>query len=238
MPPTTIADLLALLTAEPGRPRITWYGDGGERVELSGAVLVNWVNKTANLLVEEFDAGPGARIGLHLPMHWRSIVWALAAWRLGACVVLDSRTALDALVTNQPPRRMTVPTVAVALAGLARRFDDELPAGAIDAASAVMTYGDVLGWSPPLDPLADALDDGTAQIRHIDLMPAPADSGRTLLAAVPALTIVSMAQSLRVLAGDGSLVLVDVPTAAALGADPSRRARLVQSELVTADLLG
>ena len=63
--------LLARLTADPGRPRLTWYGDDGERVELSGHVLDNWVTKTANLLVEEYQAGPLTRVLLDLPVHWR-----------------------------------------------------------------------------------------------------------------------------------------------------------------------
>ena len=82
----SLPQLLDALARAGGAPRITWYGPGGERVELSGAVTVNWVNKTANLLVEEFDAGPGTVVGLALPAHWRTLVWALATWRVGACV--------------------------------------------------------------------------------------------------------------------------------------------------------
>ncbi len=84
----TVADVLRRVTADPGRPRLTWYGAGGERIELSGAVLANWVAKTTNLLVEEFDAAPGVRVGLDLPAHWRTVVWALAAWRCGAEITL------------------------------------------------------------------------------------------------------------------------------------------------------
>ena len=36
-------------------PALIWYSDNGERIELSGRVLMNWVNKTANLLIEECD---------------------------------------------------------------------------------------------------------------------------------------------------------------------------------------
>ncbi len=49
----TVPAVLAAATAsDPGRPRLTWYGADGERVELSARVLENWVAKTANLLVE------------------------------------------------------------------------------------------------------------------------------------------------------------------------------------------
>ena len=52
--------LPGLLASDPARPRITCYDDTtGERIELSGKVLANWVAKAANLLQEEYDAGPG-----------------------------------------------------------------------------------------------------------------------------------------------------------------------------------
>ena len=44
--------LLAQLTAEPGRPRLTWYAPA-ERVELSGHVLDNWVTKTCLLYTSD-----------------------------------------------------------------------------------------------------------------------------------------------------------------------------------------
>lgn len=65
-------------------PRLTWYGPGGERVELSGRVLDNWVAKTANFLVDELDAGTGSTVLLDLPAHWRGVCWALAGWSTGA----------------------------------------------------------------------------------------------------------------------------------------------------------
>jgi len=97
--PSAVADVLALVTRDPGRPRITWYGPD-ERIELSGAVLGNWVAKVTNLLVEEFDAGPGVRVELDLPAHWRTVVWALAVWRSGACVADDGTRVI---VTDRAP---------------------------------------------------------------------------------------------------------------------------------------
>ena len=47
---------------DPTRPLLTWYDDAtGERTELSGATLANWVAKTANLLVDGLGLGPGDR---------------------------------------------------------------------------------------------------------------------------------------------------------------------------------
>ena len=50
----------AAVATDPTRPLLTWYDDAtGERTELSGATLANWVAKTANLLVDEVGAGAG-----------------------------------------------------------------------------------------------------------------------------------------------------------------------------------
>lgn len=76
----------SLLESGP-HPRLAWSGHG-ERFELSGRVLGTWGAKIANLLVEEDVAGPGARVLIDLPDHWRTVTWALGTWLAGACVVL------------------------------------------------------------------------------------------------------------------------------------------------------
>ncbi|KRD45747.1 hypothetical protein ASE38_11215 [Cellulomonas sp. Root930] len=234
---------MTLLTREPGRPRITWYGDGGERVELSGAVLENWVNKTANLLVEEFDAGPGTRILVDLPTHWRSVVWALSTWRAGACVVHGDTSRADVVVTDRPAQHAGArDVVAVSLPALARRFDGTLPAGALDAATAVMTYGDTFGWAPPLDPAATALDDDGHKVPHGALLATLArgdgpDRERVLLAVDGREPTELLGDVLTVLVHDGSAVLVSAATSRLLRADRPRRERLATSERITADTL-
>src|SRR3712207_930384 len=155
--PPLVHDLLATLASGGGRPRVTQYAADGERVELSGAVLANWTAKTTNLLVEEFDVAPGSTVRLDLPAHWRTLVWALATWRCGACVVLGPDGDTDVVVSDVPGRHDAGQLVAVALPALARRFAGPLPAGAVDAAAAVMTYGDVIGWAPGTDPGEAAL---------------------------------------------------------------------------------
>jgi uncharacterized protein (TIGR03089 family) len=236
VPPTTIADLLTLLVREPGRPRLTWYGDDHERVELSGAVLENWVHKTANLLVEEFDAGPGTRVRLDLPGHWRTVVWALATWRVGACTVLDDGphdvlVTADAVTAGAGRAR---DVVVVTLAALARRSPDPLPPRAIDAAAAVMTYGDVLAWAPEVDPGAAALVTPTGATSHAglaDLLGAADDPGARRLVVLGAdEPLDSLRAVLGTLGTAGSVVLA---TPAAV-ADPQARERLVASERVTA----
>ena len=111
--------LLDRFLAEPGRPRVTWYGPDDERVELSGKTLFNWIAKTANLLVEELDAEPGTSVGIDLPAHWRSVTWVLATWAAGAHVVVSPEKPVDVLVTSRPREGAADRVVAVALPALA-----------------------------------------------------------------------------------------------------------------------
>lgn len=261
--PSDIAGLLRALLREPGRPRVTWYGDDGERVELSGAVLENWVNKTTNLLVEELDAGPGTVVALDLPAHWRTVPWALAALRAGATLALGPSSAADVVVTTPSDEHATPATtttgaqlVVVTLPALARRAPGPLPAGALDAAAAVMTYGDALGWVPPTDPAAVALDgggdrdggaavDGTAgdgavagAVRHRDLPAWWAGLAGERLLLAPDAPRQWLRRVIGTLAADGSLVLLSSARAEALAHDEAALGRLVTSERVTAGSAG
>jgi uncharacterized protein (TIGR03089 family) len=77
----------AAIAPDPAQPLLTWYDDAtGERTELSGATLANWVAKTANLLVDEAAAGPGDRVGVLLPPHWQSAAVLLGCWSAGLSV--------------------------------------------------------------------------------------------------------------------------------------------------------
>lgn len=252
MPPTTprpaasVADVLSALLSEPGRPRLTWYGPAGERIELSGAVLDNWVNKTTNLLVEELDAGPGTRVLLDLPPHWRTVVWALAAWRVGATVATDAHAAAgtaDVVVSDRPgalPVRRGAGVVAVALPALARRFDGDLPAGALDAAQSVMTYGDVVGWAPAVEPAEPALEVGATPVAHAGLVAAATGAAPVAAGSRALLTITEersatapvLLAALGVLAGGGSVVLLRPEP----GDAAQRTDRIAATERVTARL--
>src|SRR4051794_6012094 len=80
---------------DPARPLVTYYDDAtGERVELSATTLANWVAKTANLLHDEFDVGPGSTVAVALPVHWQTTAVLLGAWSCGAAV-LDTATEDD-----------------------------------------------------------------------------------------------------------------------------------------------
>ncbi|RPF20100.1 TIGR03089 family protein [Myceligenerans xiligouense] len=265
-----VSTLLDRLQSDPGRPRLTWYGDDGERVELSGAVLANWVAKTTNLLVEEYDAQPGSMVGVNLPVHWRTVTWALAAWRVGATVVLrdDSRAPGEPGATNEPgpagepvtsgtagpistenldvvvtdsPERWTASgaeLVAVSLPALARRYDGDLPPGAMDAAAAVMTYADQVIYAPEPEAGRTALTGAGADgspvpaVRHDELVPEAEDGGARVLVDGRGAPADVLRELLRVWAGAGSVVLTSPATAAALEVDPARRERLVTTEKI------
>lgn len=152
VPADVPALLRALLDDDPGRPRVTWYGPDDERVELSSKWLDNWVAKTANLLVDELDAGPGVDVALALPPHWRTVTWLLAVWSVGACVTVVPAGApvpgeAAVVVSTDPAVLVTAGprprTVAVALPALATSFGAELPGDALDFALEVRSYGDV-----------------------------------------------------------------------------------------------
>ncbi|MGY2080216.1 TIGR03089 family protein [Modestobacter sp. SYSU DS0657] len=85
-PVTQLLD--ARLRRDPAAPLITWYDDAtGDRVELSATTLANWVAKTANLLQEEFDTGPGSTVAVALPVHWQTAAVLLGVWSCGAAVL-------------------------------------------------------------------------------------------------------------------------------------------------------
>lgn len=270
MASSPIVAALAPLSREPGRPRLTWYGPDSERIELSGAVLLNWMAKCTNMAVEELDVAPGTRVLLDLPVHWRACVWALGAWCAGAEVSVGHRpddaaagAAVDVVLTDRPAAWASqAPLVAaVALPGLARRWDgaDPLPAGVVDAAAAVMSFGDQIGYLPPVSDDADALltvggstDDGDpdgdstgpSRVTYGGLLAWAAGTGhargaRALVttdaslapAAVPPLATV-LRECLGAWAADASVVLSGAEHSARMHHDPALRARLVAQEQV------
>ncbi len=140
--------LAALIAADATRPRLTAYDatEGptfGERVELSGRVLGTWVAKAANALQEEWDAGPSTVVRVALPAHWRALAWSLATWSVGGCVALDDGPA-DVTVAADTALLEAAEgdLVLVTLAALARSAPGPVPAGAMDEARELSTYGD------------------------------------------------------------------------------------------------
>lgn len=173
---TTPAELFTgLLREDAAAPRITCYDDLpgptlGERIELSGRVLGNWVSKAANALQEEHDLEPGGLVRLEVAAHWRALYWALATWSVGGGVVLgaagsDGAGVDDAgvageggdidedevlLVTDDPSRLRPGPTVLVTRGALARQAPVPVPDGVMDEAAELATFGDDFSaWLEP-----------------------------------------------------------------------------------------
>ncbi|NJC21749.1 uncharacterized protein (TIGR03089 family) [Arthrobacter pigmenti] len=222
---SSVAELLESFRAASSRPKLIWYGEANERIELSGRVLDNWVAKTSNLLVEELDAGDSTVVAMNLPPHWKSLVWALACWQVGARSAItepsaeaDIRLSMEADVARNDIADNGV-LVFIAPGALDVRWPGELPAGSVDYAASVRSYGDVYLEEPAL-PDSVLATDGVRSLTFEDLASAPLaaedqiaskepenDDGVWLIpAALPLHTV--LAAVVRIWAGGGAVVLV------------------------------
>ncbi|MFQ4147793.1 TIGR03089 family protein [Arthrobacter sp. LAPM80] len=230
--PNTPSELLnAFRTRHPTSPRLSWYGPDSERVEFSGRVLENWVAKTANYLVDELDAEPGTTVALDLPLHWRSMVWLLATWAVGATAVTGDRAAgtvpdaagtVDVLATVDPaavherlPAAGPAPlVVAVALPALQMRWMGDLPPRTLDYSGDVRSHADVFFAEDTPEPSAIAWQHNATATSYAGLF--ARDSGdrqpeaprRQLLQARDGWDAV-VRSALMIWAGGGSVVLLD-----------------------------
>lgn len=227
--------LTVLRTRQATSPALIWYGPGGERIELSGKVLDNWVAKTANFLVDELDAEPGMRLRLDLPVHWKTLVWILAGWQTGCTVVWDpAETSAPAAVTVTAAADTAAPgtVVAVALGALDLSFPADLAPGVVDYAAEVRSYADtfVEEAAPAADVPALEVHGGTAAsllqgtVPYGSLQPAAEATPGVLLASSPDLPLVLEA-ALGMWASGGVVVLT------AEGVTPSPK--VLASERVT-----
>ncbi len=209
-------DLMAALrSGQSTSPRLTWYGPGAERVELSGRVLDNWVAKTSNLLQDELDAEPGMRLRLDLPAHWKPVILAIAAWQVGMEVVFGDADA-DLLATADPgtaaERGGAGTVLAVALPALAMRWTGGLPPGALDYAAEVRSHGDVfMAYADPDAKAPAVVTSAGTTYSHGELLDGfadtPAAGQRLLVPAADGLETV-LAKVLGIWNTDGSAVLI------------------------------
>ncbi|WP_089156685.1 TIGR03089 family protein [Micromonospora sp. NBS 11-29] len=134
------------IAPDPSRPLLTWYDDAtGERTELSGATLANWVAKTANLLVDSVGAAPGDPAGVSLPPHWQTAAVLLGCWSAKLTVV-DAPGPVEVLfaAVDRVGEAAGWPAgerYALALDPFALPMR-EVPAGWADFVAAVRTHGD------------------------------------------------------------------------------------------------
>jgi uncharacterized protein (TIGR03089 family) len=135
-------------------PMLTWYDDAtGDRTELSGATLDNWVSKTANLLVDGIGLGHGDTVAVLLPPHWQTAAIILGVSAAGLAADLGSEPRpVEALFTT--PDRVTEASAwptgdryATGLLPLAMPLRD-VPPGYADYVTDVRNYGDHFGGAP------------------------------------------------------------------------------------------
>src|SRR5215475_3146513 len=153
----------AMIQRDPARPVLTFYDDAtGERTELSGATLDNWVAKTANLLVDDLDLGPGQWAAIGLPPHWQTAAVYLACWTIGLAVTTAPDPAEVAFVAAngaRPPVGDDWPAIeryVLGLHPLGLRLPS-VPEGYLDYSSEVRTHGDHFAPRQQITPATPAL---------------------------------------------------------------------------------
>jgi uncharacterized protein (TIGR03089 family) len=243
---TVPALLDELLRADGARPLVTFYDLGtGERVELSVATTDNWVAKTANFLQDSVGVQAGARVTVDLPLHWQTVVWALACWRAGCVLIVGDDGAGDVAVVRHPstsaptgPDGLPVDAadvVALALLPMGVPSPAPLPPGVLDYDAEVLGHGDRFVAASPVTPDTPAVEMRGVTTTHAELLAA---LGTTAEPASPRLLLTdrptgvdALPAWLAAVASGGSLVLV-------AGADaPGHEdglAELVSAEQVTA----
>ncbi|WP_067496351.1 TIGR03089 family protein [Actinoplanes sp. TFC3] len=179
---TIPAALRTAVRRDPTTPLLTWYDDAsGDRTELSGATMDNWVSKTANLLTDGAGLDHGDSVAVLLPPHWQTAAILLGTWAAG---LTAARTAfprpVDMLFTwpGDVDTAAAWPSgerYATGLLPLAMPLR-ELPAGYADYTIEVRAYGDHFTPIQPVTPASAALDDitheaisGTATARAQEL---------------------------------------------------------------------
>ncbi len=185
---TVIGAFESLVEGNPTRPLCTYYDDAvGERTELSGQTLANWVNKTANLLVDGCGLGEGDVAVVRLPPHWQTAAVLLGCWSVGLTVDLGrvpvgstaTRSSAGVAFVADPLLSAEVladipadDTFALALAPLAAPFRPEPPPGTHDYVVEVRGHGDHFTPLSPVLPGTAALAGG---VTHADLVTSTAD---------------------------------------------------------------
>ncbi|MEP7194563.1 MAG: TIGR03089 family protein [Actinomycetota bacterium] len=239
----TPASVLAeILRSDPARPRVTFYEDTagptrGERIELSGKVLANWISKAGNALQDEYDLGPGSVVRLALPPHWRALYWAVAVWSVGGTVDCVGGPAIELLICDDPAGTAATSgpyegdIVLVTLAALARTHEGPVPARAMDEARELATYGDHFTAAATPSPDDLALITPRARMAYRSVVPQADWPANTRVSLAGDLAQV-LESTLAAWAVDGSVVLARDGLHAGGGLQPER----LVSERVTLNL--
>ncbi|MEV0810522.1 TIGR03089 family protein [Micromonospora sp. NPDC050200] len=149
---------------DDGGPPLLTYHDGvaGERTALTAQQLGGWAARCAGLLRDGCGLGPGSRVAVLLPPHWRTAAVLLGAWSVGMAVSFRPR-ATAGLPVLEPGGDRPYDAVFVT----PERLDDwleDVPEG---------THRYLVGTGP--ESLTDVpvgwLDWSTEVLRHTDTTP-------------------------------------------------------------------
>jgi uncharacterized protein (TIGR03089 family) len=199
----TLPELFGAAVRRDGaNPFLTYYDDvTGERIELSAVTTANWVAKTANLLVDEYDLEAGETVAIGLPPHWLGVVWALSTWSAGATVT----TGEGAVAITGPDfgTRGSRETIASALLPLGGRFREPVPAGIHDYGAEVYNHPDLFVPFDPPTPATPAYDAKT----HAELIAAAEPITDRVLTTTSLVVPEGIGTLIGVIAGGGSIVL-------------------------------
>jgi uncharacterized protein (TIGR03089 family) len=175
---TVGAMFAAVVAIDPTRPLLTYYDDdSGERTELSGATLTNWVAKTANMIADDCGLGVGNRASVGLPPHWQSAAVLLGCWTAGLEVVFAPEPAEVAFVVASAANHdwPAAERYALGLHPMALPLR-EVPDGYLDFNTEVRAHGDHFYPATPAAPDDPALPDYT----HEQVCAMAADRADTL----------------------------------------------------------
>ncbi|GAA2707041.1 TIGR03089 family protein [Micromonospora olivasterospora] len=157
----TVAAQVAPTEGEP--PLLTYLDDAtGERVELTAGQLGDWAARTAGLLRDGCGLGPGSRVAVLLPPHWRTAAVLLGAWSVGMAVSFRPR-ATAGLPVLEPGGDQPYDAVFVT----PERLDDWLE----DVPDGVHRYLVGAGAGPLADVPVGWLDWSNEVLRHTDTPP-------------------------------------------------------------------
>jgi uncharacterized protein (TIGR03089 family) len=151
---TTLGALFSTAVGtDPTRPLLTFYDDStGERAELSGATLANWVAKTANLLVDGVGSEPGEVALVRLPPHWQTAAVLLGCWSAGLIVTavpLPSGVSVAFLGAEWAEPAPAGERYVLGLRPLGMPLPlAQVPAGCLDFNTEVRGFGDRFGGAP------------------------------------------------------------------------------------------
>ncbi|MBY8871797.1 AMP-binding protein [Micromonospora sp. PLK6-60] len=161
-------------------PLLTYVDDAtGERTALTAPQLGEWAARSAALLRDGCGLGPGSRVAVLLPPHWRTAAILVGAWSVGMAVSFRPR-ATAGLPVLEPGADRPYDAVFVTPQRLDDWLEDvpdgvhrylvgtrpgplaEVPVGWLDWSTEVLRHADTPPDHAAVDPAGPATPDGTS----------------------------------------------------------------------------